>query len=247
MKDSYILRSGNTEAIISSIGGTVLSFKVNGEDILFPFHMTKDSKKRGGCPPCAPWFGPAPEFGEQKHGFLRELPASAAREDGDETRLNLAFFDFGRGNYRWPLWYTVHYALKDGQLTMWLVVQRSGNDGEEGSAPVNLAFHPYFKGDGNEMPVVIGSSLVSGFSEKSASIPFNGQNVSIETPKNKIMVHLGGGFLEPGSALVLWSDDSKRYFCIEPVLQERRAFNTAKGRSLAAGQTESVIMTISVI
>jgi len=240
----YTIKSGTTEAVISSLGGTVLSFKVDGQDVLYPWHETPEGKERGGCPVCAPWFGSAPEFGKQKHGYLRNLEATKVTTDGHNTEFS--FIQYGDSKYPWWLSYTLRHAIKEKQLLSYLYVRRLNNRAL-GDAPINPAFHPYFIGNGNDTPVIMGSTVYFGFSEKARVITLKNQTVSIEMPKKKILMELNGEFQKSKSNLVFWSDSPDKYFCVEPVMKDKELFNTPKGRTLGIEDSAEISMTISVI
>ncbi len=221
----YKIANGNTEAVISSLGGTVLSFKVDGKDILYPYTVDENGKARGGCPICAPWFGNE-SFGEKKHGFIRDTEANII--DATEDAIRLVFFHEGTEKYPWTLKYELIVSLLPCVLEISLRVKRIP-DGVFSLAPVNLAFHPYFIADGRISSVQEGRNMyVSCFSETANTIPFSYPAVLINSGGNEIFMGIEGD-IDARSRIVLWSDAVEKYVCVEPVLTDKTLLNKAEG------------------
>jgi D-hexose-6-phosphate mutarotase len=77
--NTYAIFSGRTQAVISRTGGTILSFKVDGQNIFYPWRVTENGKARGGCPICAPWFGSAPFSESEKETVVKKSPSNESR------------------------------------------------------------------------------------------------------------------------------------------------------------------------
>ena len=227
--------------MISRTGGTVLSFKVDGKDIFYPFHVTEDGKERGGMPLCAPWFGLS-EFAEKKHGFLRGIEAYVAIKK--KNSVILRFRHQGIDKYPWALHYTVEYSVKDGVLRTSLNTERL-DDGIPGLAPVNPGFHPYFATDENTMYVLTGNDMYDKFANEAKTVSLETSSVLITqiAGKKKLVMHTRG-FALYESRLVLWSDAPKNYVCVEPVLQDRKLFNTTEGIFLDEGESKELSMEV---
>lgn len=243
--DFRIFDGRSTEAVISSLGGTVLSFKVGGKDILYPYAMNEDGKARGGCPICAPWFGKT-EFGEKKHGFLRNLEANEVRREGEDS-IVFSFSHEGISEYPWGIEYHLIVSVVSGMLKMFLTTKRI-DDGLFNSAPVNLAFHPYFALNGGRISVTEGrTTYVDCFSEQSTSIETGNPSVLIENGKSQIVMSFGGS-TDERSRLVFWSDNKEKYACIEPVLTDKKFFNTSEGHRLHLNNSPlSLFMSLAVL
>jgi len=237
----HLIESGDAKVVVSSVGATILSFRIGDEVILYPWQRTLEGKERGGCPLCVPWFGLAPEFGKKKHGYLRDLEATTVTKNKEGNQLEFGFYHPGCAEYPWALSYKVKYSLKESSLSIFLFVERK-SDGIAAPAPINIGFHPYFDGNAEDAFLIVNNSMaLSGFSEKSTTIS-NVNSVSIEKKRHKILIETG-----QGSTLVCWSDNPEKYFCVEPVLTEKAFFNTPQGKSLGVGQAESMMMILSVI
>ncbi|MEK7512647.1 MAG: hypothetical protein AAB601_00420 [Patescibacteria group bacterium] len=109
-----------------------------------------------------------------------------------------------------------------------------------GLAPVLPAFHPYFScGNANTVEVVVGGKTFRGFAKESRTVPLDGEkNVFIRMPGRVIEMELLGAFSggSYNSQIVLWSDSPNEYVCVEPILEEKRLFDTARGRHLDEGE-----------
>lgn len=245
----YKISEGNAEAIVSDIGGTVLSFKVAGKDIIYPWRRTDDGKERGGIPICAPWFGSAPEFGERKHGHLRELKADKVSYINDSS-LEMVFEHPGSQGYPWAMEYILKVSVKRKTLSVSIQTKRL-DDGIFNRAPINPGFHPYFLG--NEKNVLVSTSgfeTFSGFSKESKSFSAGGSIIAIvQSYKNSIrrtiIMRLAGDFSE-NSVVVFWSDNPEEYFCVEPVLEDKKVFDGPDGHLLHIGESVVISMSISL-
>ncbi len=61
-KLSQIIKQGNSRIKVSSKGGMILSWQVNGQEIIPKFHQKKNSNSyRGGMPICFPFFKESPK------------------------------------------------------------------------------------------------------------------------------------------------------------------------------------------
>ncbi len=232
----YTLKCGKTKAVVSTIGGTVLSFNVDGRDILFPYFVEKNGKARGGCPICSPYFGLVPEFGEKKHGYLRDIEATEIIGQGYNS-IQMLFDCAGTPDYPWSLMHEVNVIVREGMLSVSLKIERP-NDGLFDRAFINPGFHPYFSGYSDDILVVSGLGNYSGFSEHSKAFEIRSSALVIEENGKRIAMRLEGNFSKK-SHVVLWSDDPERYFCVEPILSK-------DGRRLGIGESVEISMFLSL-
>ncbi|MDP2705662.1 MAG: hypothetical protein Q8O49_00430 [bacterium] len=256
--DRIISNNGDTEARISSLGGTVVRFVRKGQDVFFP-QQEIGGKIRGGMPLCAPWFGRS-DRGGKNHGYLRD---TRSFRDGLQSKTESIFlFDLvSNKGYPWPLLTEVSHMAYDcpadaghGPFSFFrstLKIIRSENDKIVDRAPILPGFHPYFAGDASKVVVKIGNEQkeFGGFGEESRMIPFkaNGGNpVTICLPGRTIEMELVGPFFSFDSHLVFWSDSPSDYFCVEPILQNPAQFETEKGCYLAPGESLEISMILRV-
>lgn len=241
---------GRAEAVVSDVGGTVLSFKLAGEDVLYPWRKTDDGKERGGIPICAPWFGKT-EFGDKKHGHLRDLEAVKVSYN-DASEVKMTFEHPGSQRYPWAMRYEVGVSVKYGFLKHSLTITRL-DDGLFDLAPIDPGFHPCFLGNETDVLVTAGFGKHVGFSKNAESVSIGSPAFLIENfgrfvkGKNvRTAMSLGGSFSR-SSIVVFWSDNPEEYFCVEPILEEKKLFNTSSGRRLGIGQSVGISMTLSGI
>ncbi len=243
---NHIVSLGETVAMVSEIGGTIVRFQHQGWDIFHPAERPIKGKLRGGCHVCAPWFGSS-DMGEKKHGHVRDLEAESAH-----PRPNAMSADFRRlGDERYP--YDLEYLTKtivqaSGLLQTGITIRNVGDR----DAPVDPAFHPYFEcpptGDPDDIYVVVNGRREKGFSDKARFIEIDGrEKIIVSMPDRWIEMQLGGAFLRGGkSSLYLWSDSPQRYICVEPVLYEGERFNTSRGLTLGYENELDISMSLNV-
>ncbi len=243
MNELISIESGETKATISKVGGTIVSFSVDGEDVLYPRQMVGE-KTRGGCPICAPWFGSSPR-GPKRHGFLRDLEASECLIRGTNA-VELTFDHPGNEGYLWHLLFSTSITVGNGELSM-LFRMRRGPDDNRDPAPVLPAFHPYFPcKDVSGVRVLMGKDEHRGFSEKARAVPLSNRVVLIETSEagKKIKMEL---FSVDEVRLVLWTDAPDKYVCVEPVFGKRELFDTREGRFLWSRMEVAAYMSLTMV
>jgi galactose mutarotase-like enzyme len=228
MKKSYLIERGNTRATISGIGGTVTSFEVDGKNIFHPYREIR-GKQRGGCFYCVPWFGPSSRA-EKKHGYLRDLRANRGSVAGNAGEFT--FLNSKEESYPWLMEYMTGAAIEDeGRLDMSLEIKR-WKDNMLRKAPVLPGFHPFFAcKDAGKVKVFSGDKKYQGFEEKSKMITLETRDIHIVIPgSHEIeMTLLGDFFRFKQPQMVFWTDAPGKYFCVEPIFQDQKLFETTEG------------------
>jgi D-hexose-6-phosphate mutarotase len=234
------------KALVSSLGGQVISFIDRGTEIIYLQRLIEE-KVRGGIPICFPCFStPKGRFAGKisQHGWLRNQILELA------GRSN-CMVDFQGENkniesYPWRLEYHVSSAINlNGALQLELCVQRY-RDGIGQGAPVNPGFHPYFVNLG-KTAVRIGKKEITNFNDKAQRIPLEGQkNLIIDLGQKKVEMSLGGDFGEK-SCVALWSDKPTAYFCVEPIFYNPDDFDTPRGKYLEQGDYLRLTCSLKVI
>jgi galactose mutarotase-like enzyme len=89
--------------------------------------------------------------------------------------------------------------------------------------------------------VTIGNETFSAFPDRaktgeSITIPVRDRKICISMPERRINMLLGESFKE-SSKLVLWTDAPDKYFCVEPIIEDRGMFDTKAGQHLKQGQS----------
>jgi D-hexose-6-phosphate mutarotase len=245
MKETYTIDSKKTLSKISSTGGTAVSFAVGSKDVFYPWQMIGD-KARGGCFMPAPWFD-ASLRGLKKHGFLRDL--KAGRYNVEKDIATFTFYQPSMEGYPWSIKYHTVAIVDQNKLTMSLSAECLG-----GKAPVLPGFYPYFAcDDASKVRVYVAGEEFRGFSSKSRMFPLAGERIDIHIPdKWDIIMKLEGDFFKLSREdpekygrpqMVLWSDAPDEFFCVEPILQDQRFFDTPKGRYLE--EHEKIYLEVS--
>ncbi|MFH0987533.1 MAG: hypothetical protein V1841_01410 [Patescibacteria group bacterium] len=237
------IADGGSASLVSAKGGTLMTFRRKGTNILFP--QTKVGEKiRGGMHYCLPQFGPPKgilkEIGQ--HGWLRnELLEICSKSS---KAMIFRGISKGRRGYPWMLEYLVNVSIDvEGILQVKLEVERP-KDGIAGDAQINLAYHPYFRNLGMRA-VKIGDREFDEFSEDANIVPLNGEKtLIIDEGARKVKMTLYGFGEE--SHVALWSDN-KDYFCVEPMMTHMNDFDTPKGRYLKQGEKIVLSITIAVM
>jgi galactose mutarotase-like enzyme len=232
-------RNGNC-VTVSSLGGMVTNYSVDGEEIIYP-EETINGRSRGGAPICFPVVGVPPKIfpGMRKHGFLRnqELEVVSEHDDG--------IIFFGRNEvtkeFPWQLEYHVAtYLYGDSGLTMKLVATRK-LDGVGGKMPFNAAFHSYFSTRGRH-GVITDGQIISRFPDVSMKIPMK-DDLRIDQGRDFLVGFIHNGF-DANSCFSLWSDNEWKYFCVESLLGYPALFGTRSGRFLREGEKATITCTI---
>jgi len=248
VKDAINIEYGRTDAMVSQVGGTVMSFSGSHGDVFFPWRMV-GKKARGGCPICAPWFGSSPR-GPKKHGYLRDLEATECMAGGTNV-VDLVFNHPGDEGYPWAMRYDIRTSVRENELFVFLEIARVNNgianSGILTPAPILPAFHPYFAcQDAEAVRVLVGEDEYRGFSEDARAVPLSSHIVLIEMPERQIRMKLEGAFPLNDAQLVLWTDAPNEYVCVEPVFGNKELFDTPNGRHVRMGMPIKLSMSISV-
>lgn len=233
----YTLKSGENVIVVSDIGATVKEFKMNGEDIFFPYFIGKDKKARGGCPICSPWFGSIPEFSKEKHGYIRTMKATDIVKRGPNA-MEFVFNCPGTSQYPWTLFHEVKVEIMHHGLHICLKITRL-DDGLSDRAFINPGFHPYFSGWAQGVVVVSNSGKFSGFSDNAKVCEVGGRGLVIEKSDKKIAMLFEGDFSKSSKA-VLWTNDPEKYFCVEPILRDPK-----EGIKIGIGESVKIATVIS--
>ncbi len=238
----HTIENGKTQAIVSSLGGTVTSFKVAGKDIFYPWREI-GARARGGCPICAPWFSKSAR-GPQ-HGHLRDMEAVRYESIG-HSAISLFFRRRGDAGYPWQIDYVTTVSIGyNGVMSLKLRIER-GKDGISDPAPILPGFHPYFAcADASKVTIEIAGETYSGFSPDARMILAKDTKVNILIPERKIEMLLLDNF-EESSHVVFWTDAPEKYFCVEPILEDKRMFDTPAGQHLEQGQSLELVVAFRV-
>lgn len=211
-------QSGSAEAVVSSQGGIINSFLVDGEAIFYE-RRVMHGKLRGGCHICAPWFGSS-EMGD-KHGYFRDILGGGARIGRfDSPVVALGFTGPTTERYPWSLNYGTLASLSGKTLNLELSIRRAMGCVCDDRAPILPGFHPYFSGNAEEAEVVIRGKSYWGFGSEAKFVPLNGAEwITIKTPDYTITVDLSYAFAYSKDAqVVFWTGDPAKYFCVEPII-----------------------------
>mmetsp|Transcript_8216 Transcript_8216/g.12563 ORF Transcript_8216/g.12563 Transcript_8216/m.12563 type:complete len:275 (-) Transcript_8216:55-879(-) len=141
--NKYVLKNGEAQADVYTLGACVGSFKVSGHDFLAMrrdavFDGTKPIS--GGLPICWPQFGPG---AIQQHGFARNLDWAVDEiSEGEIPSITLKLVDSentrSMWNYAFELTYKV--SLAPAELTAEFAVTNTGDS----TMPFTTAIHSYF-------------------------------------------------------------------------------------------------------
>ncbi|MFZ2188219.1 MAG: hypothetical protein WAV73_01480 [Candidatus Moraniibacteriota bacterium] len=238
-----IIRIGNGDAYadLSSFGGILSNFVWEGSEIIYPERKVGE-KQRGGIPICFPFFGAPPKkFSEyNRHGWLRNQELNPI--EFSKTRAGFGGRNEPTKSYPWLLKYEVWASICGiNGLTLKLRVKRVA-DGHAAGAPINPAFHPFFRSLGKHF-AQIGKTKIGEFNDVAKSCSSH-KLIYINTGKWWVRMELGGDF-NAQSSVFTWSDDPEQYFCVEPVMAQRELFaNPKKGKFLYTGEQSEITCTI---
>jgi len=235
------------EAIVSPIGGQVISYVKDGKEIIY-LQRIVGTKRRGGIPVCFPFFGPPKtKFAREiaQHGWLRNEELSTKFEGNKDLCFQGDNRLRKRASYPWSLEYSVDTHLRDlGSLALLLRVTRA-KDGIEEDAPINPAFHPYFSNLGRRA-VKIGEDEREISVGQDETIPLKGKKeLLLDLGQKKVRMVLEGDFGKE-SCITLWTDN-EQYFCVEPSLTHPDDFDTPKGNYLKQGKFITLICYLFVL
>lgn len=228
--------------VLSSEGGRILRWKVDGKDILYPdgiIEAQEERKRRGGMFWCFPNFGKAPEpYLFPQHGPLRDLVGELST-NALKIREEVSFEGrpvLGKNSRRNLLVHVSAWQEGPRRLSYELTVRVPQTKSLRG-IPFNPGVHPYFSTPHGEVTVrVYGVSYTIRAREFQDALPFNGRAEIIIPGIGTIDMHVSSSMVPTGSQLVLWRDD-RRYLCVEPVLGPPQNFAVpGEGKFLRAGE-----------
>jgi galactose mutarotase-like enzyme len=246
MQQLYTIKSGKIKAEVSALGGTVRRFTSWEKDIFYPRRIIK-GKARGGCHFCAPWFGSSPK-GPKKHGFLRDIKATGWRFV-DQDFIGLKFHESPMQFYPWRIDYASQASVvSQGILNMSFSAERL-EDGVTKDAPFLGGFHPYFACEDAitaKIYVPRSNTFYSVTVGEAKMFPLVGEEIIITVPHEwELVMKLRGDFFRYDRPhFVIWTD-SLKYFCVEPILQDKNLFDTPKGFHLS--QNEKIYLEVSFV
>ncbi len=232
MTQDSTLHRKDQEATVSSLGGTVTRWGVNGNIIIYPQHRVGD-KIRGGMHQCFPNFGKvADSFSLPQHGRLRDLEMGLMKghktkwESEVTTRLESREL-FGKENLVCAVETgTTLFSSAGGAPSLRYVLSAYLKSGPKEHAWVNPGFHPYFYAPRGEALIRYGKETFRWSWERRTNPKFIPSKR--ETRKGPVSIEILGlctvemeldyEFLgKPTTGVVIWSD-SCNYVCVEPVL-----------------------------
>lgn len=257
--DQVVIGKEDTHAVIFPKGGIAAKFVVNDTDFIYPYRIVEGGKARGGIPICLPFLGRRPEYEPKipKHGWLRDQELTVFRQSqnllcltGNNSHINPLV-------YPWRLSYSIIFEIiADGMLAIELQIKRE-KDGVPGLAPINPAFHPYFSrlGMSCRAQIVRDFSVIplfpNDFLAESKIVNDWGETILFfhggENGNGRMttMILSGDFGLRGNPCFNLWSDDNKKYFCIEPVATHPSQFNTLFGMSLCEEEALSFSLLLA--
>jgi D-hexose-6-phosphate mutarotase len=243
---------GKSKFNISSKGAMITGWKYKGKDIIPELHQKESSTSlRGGVPICFPFFNASPPGMENipQHGWLRneELPGQIISQTADEIIIQFSKSNQPIENYPWRLKYIITHKLTAQSEESILEIERL-NDGEKKDAPINPAFHPYFTINpagqakiGEHTPKFTEDFYYTGISLVRDTEVSEDGTIIISTRVGEIEMKTKGFKI-----VCLWTDNSEKYVCIEPTIQEHLKFNTPEGKFLKIGEKIKVSMKLKL-
>ncbi len=232
-------------------GGIVISFGVNGQELLYLDKATFDDPSaniRGGIPVLFPISGQLAEgayewngqrYRMKNHGVARVSPWRVESTDtgnGAAITLTLASDAETRESYPFDFELRFTYRLKDGQLT----IEQEYRNGSGEPMPMYPGFHPYFVADRKALAYETDATKYFDYNdglEKSydggvidldklpeSVVLLNAQRRDITfSPAESLIVRMTYG--EPFKYVVLWSVSGKSFVCVEPWMAKTDELN----------------------
>ena len=234
-------------AVVSSKGGTVRQFVWQGSEIIYPERAVVGGKSRGGIPICFPVFSHPPEnfFSIPHHGWLRDQELESILT----AKKQIIFA--GRNEpskvYPWEIEYEVDVFIDEEGLRINFATRRLSDNKSDG-APVNIGFHPYFSNLGKHLAIIGLNGIPRTFGEfkkKSVERAFD-EPVYVDAGEWLMKMSFGGEFNRESSCIVLWSDNAKSYFCVEPVLTYPHLFASSHG-GYFLGQNQMLTVSFTIL
>src|SRR5687768_11718362 len=250
MTDEIVLSVGETEAaLVPKKGANVSLFRVKGKDILFPDAMIETpqgQKRRGGIPVLFPNAGPldekTKEFKLAPHGFGRNSAWQVGKVTDNQATLELSSNSETLEQFSFEFLAKITVTLKDKSLHYELTITNPSDSKVLSIAP---GLHPYFAIDTTKKHLL--QTNIPGFDPKTydwnTPLYLKAQpEVEIIHPENgKIYLKLSSQW----KALVVWSEPSGDYICVEPWVGEVNALlNPSERLEVQPGQTETLIFSI---
>ncbi|BBE24322.1 galactose mutarotase [Arthrobacter sp. MN05-02] len=161
----YVLKVGDSEAHIASIGATLRGYSCHGVDLLMPFDAAEERPAMRGAL-LAPWpnrtanaeyrfRGSAyalpmnePERGNASHGLVSDLDFTPISEGAQE--LTLTAMVGPQPGYPWSIRLDVRFVLREEGLTQSVTATNESME----SAPFGMGGHPYLLA-GNPGPTAV--------------------------------------------------------------------------------------------
>lgn len=239
-------RADSSVVKLSEVGGTVVSWRVAGREILFPRRAiaakSGGTKQRGGLPSCFPNFGSVdPKFGLPQHGILRDL--TGVREgNGSYQRVR---FDRvgplgGCGSYAKVV---IEAQTFNRGFTYALRVKLPADVSKD--VFVNAGFHPYFATPRQSATVIsLDRHEIKGLMPEAKTLPLR-KTAYVNLPDlGTVMVAPELGFDLQQARLVIWRD-SLDYACVEQVMGVPSLFGTDRCKRLLVKEPEEFVLSCS--
>ncbi|PID51862.1 MAG: hypothetical protein CR972_04975 [Candidatus Moraniibacteriota bacterium] len=235
---------GTDEAGFLSVNGDngmIVGGLFQGKNVFFPFMKRADGKERGGCPICFPAFGPpAPVYsGEEQHGWLRHAHLHTYTED--RSVISFGVHAIG-GLYYGNMNVSVMHTAKNHALISRLSFAHNPVCIDDIQPLVRPGFHPYFPNDGATKLIVKGQEYTKFCQEARCIFVDSSDEIVIDTGRLRMTMVLEG--FTDRTCLYLWSDNPRKYFCVEPVFCAKEEFLLGRSMLIEHGKTYSMAMKL---
>ncbi len=228
-------------------GGILLALRLNGREILYlNEEVFADPSKniRGGNPILFPICGfltndeytvNGQTYSLKQHGFARNKAWKVEETSEDAVTISLSSDAETLAVYPFSFKLFFTYKLENGAC---LITQRYENHSDQ-VMPFYAGFHPYFKVNHTETSYQIPSTSYLDFPDlqmKELTCPVE----QLKTRDAKVFVALDEQqasftsknhqtvltFSDHFANVVIWSEDTEQYVCVEPFMAEPNTFNT---------------------
>lgn len=247
------LMSGDSQALVSPCGATVMSYAPEGgSDVLFKargFAVGAEKFAHGGIPLAWPWFGRKDGKDDAKtiHGFARHLKWDVLSSNSTNVVLGVASSERTRRIFPYDFRLTCSIALGDA-LDVALEMVNTGS----AAMPIGAGFHPFFKVANNTNVIVTGCAGVSSLSKGTdADCPFGSGRYALEdrVSGRRIEIRATGT-----DGVCVWNDSAQwpevyadgggtEFCCVEPILYGKDGVGTW----LKPGDVAKIGMSLKVI